>query len=168
MDCIVHGILQARILEWVAFPFSRGSSQPRDQTQVSHIAGGFFTSWATRETKNTRVGSLSLLQQIFPTQELNQGLLHCRCILYQLNCEGRQFYSYIYNFVVNWSWYILVLSLAFMSSIQSTCFVNPNIKVFSNKYSFVWKKKKRERERAVTIEIHYETLSSVQDQEMKW
>jgi len=38
----VHGILQARILEWVAFPFSRGSSQPRDQTQVSRIAGGFF------------------------------------------------------------------------------------------------------------------------------
>ena len=45
----VHGILQARILEWVAFPFSRGSSQSRGQTQVSHIAGGFFTSWATRE-----------------------------------------------------------------------------------------------------------------------
>ena len=42
----VHGILQARILEWVAFPFSRGSSQPRDRTQVSHIAGRFFTSWA--------------------------------------------------------------------------------------------------------------------------
>ena len=40
----VHGILQARILEWVAFPFSRGSSQPSDRTQVSHIAGGFFTS----------------------------------------------------------------------------------------------------------------------------
>ena len=40
----VHGILQAKILEWAAFPFSRGSSQPRDQTQVSHIAGGFFTS----------------------------------------------------------------------------------------------------------------------------
>ena len=48
MDCIVHGILQARILKWVAFPFSRGSSQPTDRTQVSHIAGGFFTSWATR------------------------------------------------------------------------------------------------------------------------
>ena len=43
MDYTVHGILQARILEWVAIPFSRGSSQPRDQTQVSHIAGGFFT-----------------------------------------------------------------------------------------------------------------------------
>ena len=39
MDYTVHGILQARILEWVAFPFSRGSSQPRDQTQVSGIAG---------------------------------------------------------------------------------------------------------------------------------
>ena len=40
----VHGILQARILEWVAFLFSKGSSQPKDQTQVSCIAGGFFTS----------------------------------------------------------------------------------------------------------------------------
>ena len=49
VDCTVLGILQARILEWIAFPFSRGSSQPRDRTQVSHIAGGFFTSWATRE-----------------------------------------------------------------------------------------------------------------------
>ena len=49
----LHGlyipILQAKILEWVAFPFSRGSSQPWDQTQVSRIAGGFFTSWVIRE-----------------------------------------------------------------------------------------------------------------------
>ena len=52
MDYTVHGILQASVLEWVAFPFSRGSSQPRDQTQDSHIAGGFFTSWATREAQN--------------------------------------------------------------------------------------------------------------------
>ena len=81
---IVHGILQARILEWVAFPFSRGSSQPRDRTLVSHIAGGFFTSWAMREAKNNGVGSLFLPQRLFPTQELNQGLLHCRWILYQL------------------------------------------------------------------------------------
>ena len=51
MDYIVHGILQARILEWLAFPFSKGSSQPRDGTQVSHIAGGIFTSWATREAQ---------------------------------------------------------------------------------------------------------------------
>ena len=46
MAFTIHGILQARILEWVAFPFSRESSQPRDWTQVSCIAGGFFTSWA--------------------------------------------------------------------------------------------------------------------------
>ena len=43
-----YTVLQARILKWVALPFSRGSSQPRERTQVSHIAGGFFTSWATR------------------------------------------------------------------------------------------------------------------------
>ena len=45
----VHGILQARILEWVAISFSRGSSQPRDRTQVSHIVGRHFNLWATRE-----------------------------------------------------------------------------------------------------------------------
>ena len=54
MDYTVHGILQARILEWVAFPITRGSFQPRDQTQVSHIAGGFFTTWATREAQNIK------------------------------------------------------------------------------------------------------------------
>ena len=51
MDYTVHWILQATILEWVSFPFSRGSSQPRDRTQVSRIAGGFFPSWATREAQ---------------------------------------------------------------------------------------------------------------------
>ena len=85
---LVHGILQARIPEWVAFPFSRGSSQPRNRTQASHIAGRFLTSRATREPKNTGVGSLSLLQWIFPTQESNQGLPYCRQILYRLNCQG--------------------------------------------------------------------------------
>ena len=47
MDYTVHGILQSRILKWVAFPFSRGSSQPRNRTHVSRIVGRFFTSWAT-------------------------------------------------------------------------------------------------------------------------
>ena len=53
-DPIDYGILQARILEWVVFPFSRGSSQPRNRTQVSHTAGRFFTSWATREALRYR------------------------------------------------------------------------------------------------------------------
>ena len=51
MDYTVYGILQARILEWVAIPFSSMSSQPRDWTQVSHIADVFCTSWATREAQ---------------------------------------------------------------------------------------------------------------------
>ena len=59
----VHGISQAGMLEWVAISYSRESSQPRDRTQVSHIA--------PESPKNTGVGSLSLLQQIFPTQESN-------------------------------------------------------------------------------------------------
>ena len=48
-DSSIHGILQARLLEWVAMPPSRGTSQPRDRTQVSHIRGRFFTVWPTRE-----------------------------------------------------------------------------------------------------------------------
>ena len=48
-DSSVHGILQARILEWVAMPFSRGASQPSDRTQASHIAGRFSTIRATKE-----------------------------------------------------------------------------------------------------------------------
>ena len=51
MDYTVHGVLQARILEWVVISFSGRSSQPRDGTRISHIAGGFFTSWATREAQ---------------------------------------------------------------------------------------------------------------------
>ena len=61
MDYTVHGILQVRILEWVAFPFSRGSSQPRGWTQVSCIAGRFFTNWVIREApwpKGTQIMSL--------------------------------------------------------------------------------------------------------------
>ena len=54
MDCSlpgssVHGIFKARVLEWVAISFSRGSSQPRDQTQVSWVIGRRFTIWVTRE-----------------------------------------------------------------------------------------------------------------------
>ena len=67
MDCSLpgssgHGILQARVLEWVAVPSSRGSSQPRDPPQVSGTAGGFFTLWATREAleMGSRVQTLAL------------------------------------------------------------------------------------------------------------
>ena len=76
MDYTIHGILQARILERVAFPFSRGSSQPRDRTQVSRIEGDSLPAETQGKPRNTGVGSLSLLQWILLIQELNQGLLH--------------------------------------------------------------------------------------------
>ena len=70
-----HGILQAGILEWVAvsFPLSRGSSQPRDQTQVSLIAGGFFTSGATREAQEYWSGFLIPSPVDLPNPGIEQG-----------------------------------------------------------------------------------------------
>ena len=76
MDYTVHGILQARILEWVAFPKSPA------------LQADSLPAEPKGKPKNTGVGSLSLLQWIFSTQELNWGLLHCRWILYQLSYEG--------------------------------------------------------------------------------
>ena len=114
----IHGILQARILEWVTISFSRGSSWPRDGTQVSLIGGRCFNLWATREAcwvaqlcltllwlhglqpsrllcpwdcpgKNTGVGCRFFLQEIFVTKGLNQCLLHCRRIVY--HCTSRDY-----------------------------------------------------------------------------
>ena len=75
----VHGILQARVLEWVATSFSRRSSWPRNQTQVSYTAGRFFTDWAMRETPLQKLwgkplykkfykmgGAFCLSQKVFP------------------------------------------------------------------------------------------------------
>ena len=66
-----------RILEWVAFPFSRGSSQPRDRTQISHIAGGFFTSWTIREASRL-MGAITVIRrrQWHPTPVLLPGKSH--------------------------------------------------------------------------------------------
>ena len=97
IDYIVHGILRARILEWVSFPFSRGSSQSRDQTQVSRITGRFFTSWATIQAKNTEPGSLSLFQWIFPTQEFNW--ISCIAGRFYINWAIREAHTHgIFNY----------------------------------------------------------------------
>ena len=74
MDYPAHEIFQARILEYIAFPFSRGSSQPRDQTQVSHIAGGFFTSWVNS-------WSLLKLMSIESVMPSNHLILCCPLLL---------------------------------------------------------------------------------------
>ena len=71
MDYTFHGILQAIILEWVDIPFSKGPSQPRDWTQVSCIAGEFFTSWATREAQD---GDIATLNATF-----HGGFIYFRC-----------------------------------------------------------------------------------------
>ena len=74
MDYRVHGIFQAKILELVAVPFSRVSSRPRDQTQVSCIAGRFFTSWATKEAWSYKAYSWLKLQLFFLKIEATE---HC-------------------------------------------------------------------------------------------
>ena len=78
----VRGILQARILEWVSIPFSRGSSRPRDWIWVSQITGRFFTIWATREAQsrlwvghfNFSEPPFSLLQMVCVSTWWGQGL----------------------------------------------------------------------------------------------
>ena len=72
----VHGILQARILEWVAMPYSRGSSQLRDRTRVFCIAGRFFTDLATREAQN----KINLYIQYGLPGEGNGNLLQHSCL----------------------------------------------------------------------------------------
>ena len=73
----VHGILQARILEWVAMPSSRGSFQPRIELRSPILQEDSVFSEPQGKPKSTGVGNLSLFQGIFPTQESNWGLLYC-------------------------------------------------------------------------------------------
>ena len=97
------GIVKARILEWVAIPSFKVSSQPRDWTRVSRIAGRFFTFWAIRGAQKTGVDSLSLLQEIFLVQDLNWGLLSCRWILYQMSYQGMSKFYY-FNAIQFYVW----------------------------------------------------------------
>ena len=83
--CTVHGILQARILP---FPSPGDLPNPGIEPRSPALEADSLPDEPQGKPKNSRVGSLSLLQQIFPTQESNQGLPHCRWILYQLRYEG--------------------------------------------------------------------------------
>ena len=78
MDHTVHGILQARILEWVAFPSPGDFPNPGIEPRSPVLQADSLPAEPQGKPKKTGVGSLSLLQRIFPTQESNQGLLHCR------------------------------------------------------------------------------------------
>ena len=90
---IVHGILQTRIVEWIAFPFSRDLPNPGIKPRSPTLQMDSLPAEPQGKPKNTGVGSLSLLQQIFLTQESNWGLLHCRRILSQ----------YI-SMLISWFW----------------------------------------------------------------
>ena len=92
----VHGILQARILEWVAMPSSGDLPHPGIKPRSPALQVDSLLSEAPGKLKNTGEGNLSLLQGIFPTQESNSGLLNCRWILYQLSNQGSCKYAYIY------------------------------------------------------------------------
>ena len=82
------GILQTRILEWAAMPSSGDLPNPGIEPRTPLLQMGVLPSELPRKLKNTAMGSLSLLQGLFPTQKSNQGLLHCRQILYQLSYQG--------------------------------------------------------------------------------
>ena len=85
MDYAVHGILPARILEWVDFPSPGDLPNSGIKARSPTLQADSLPAEPQGKPKDTGVGSLSLLQWIFPTQELNRGLLHCRQILYQLS-----------------------------------------------------------------------------------
>ena len=91
----VYSILQASILQWDAMPSSRGPSNPRIEPRSPALQADSLPSEPPGKPKNTGVGSLSLFQRIFPTKELNQGLLHCRWILYQLSYQKSLIRSHI-------------------------------------------------------------------------
>ena len=84
----VHGILQARILVWVAMPSSRGPSNPGIKPRSPALQVDSLPAEPQGKPENIGVGSLSFLQGIFLTQEQNWYLLHCRQILYQLSYGG--------------------------------------------------------------------------------
>ena len=78
----------SRILEWVAYPFSRGLPDPGIEPRSLTLQADSLPAVPQGKPKNTGLGSLSLLQQVFPTQGLNPDLPHCRQILYQLSHQG--------------------------------------------------------------------------------
>ena len=88
----VHGILQARIVEWVAMSSSRDLPNPGIKPRSPALQEDSLPSEPPGKPKNTGVGSLSILQGIFLTQEWNRALLHCRQILYQQSFWGSPIY----------------------------------------------------------------------------
>ena len=111
--CSVHGIFQARVLEWVVISFSRGSSWPRDRTQVSHIAGRQCIVWATREANFHCIFSILFQRSwiIFTIIILKCFLEGCLSPLHLIVCLGFFYCPFIWDrtlclfILVNFLWY---------------------------------------------------------------
>ena len=117
MDYTIHGILQVRILEWMAFPFCRGSSQPRDRTQVSRPMGGLFTIWVTGKKCHwkifkTRSDLVRCICWKFPLVAIWEMIWNACAYLFMLVCVCQDFifpiwipsisFSCFLNFFFNW------------------------------------------------------------------
>ena len=97
----VHGILQARIMEWVAIPFSRGSSQPKDRIRVSCIADGFFTIWATSEAPKGMGHSQSKMITIILTKTIITAITEITTNYHNnLHSLSLQMVKRIYHFLI--------------------------------------------------------------------
>jgi len=143
----VHGISQEGILEWIAIPFSRGSSWSRDGTWVSHIAGRFFTTWATREAPSRGKGSKILILLIdivwmdsfriqfrAPTvyREYVPNLRHHShrivCLFNKGEMVGTKIKGRIFFVCLNWSWSLKVgyflldgLGITYFNCLYTVC-----------------------------------------------
>ena len=123
MDYTVNGILQARILEWVAVSSSRGSSQPRDRTQVSCIVDGFFTSWTTREAQEYWVAYPFASGSSWPR---NQTGVSCIAGRFFTNWANREAVG-----LTGWAQFLCISAATFSPAPQLT-FLLPRILTFSS------------------------------------
>ena len=149
MDYRVCGILQARILEWVAVPFSRGSSQPRDRTQVSYIAGGHlrslpaepqgkpiemstspFSSSFLKNLHNIRVKSIWIFIQNSPNCQIRKDISLLVNVIYDVNVLSAywaievlylSYFGFFYLYSINFAYNVLSWSIYFFSN-ESHCY----------------------------------------------
>ena len=118
----VHGVLQARVLEWFAISFSRRSSQPRDRTQVSRIAGRCFTIWATREAQwairifwKLSPCQLNSLQISSPSHRLSFLWFLC----YAKACKLIRFHLFVYYLFIWLCWVFAAACRIFSCGMQT-------------------------------------------------
>ena len=132
VDYTVHGMLQARILEWVAVSFSWGSSQPRGQTHVSHTVGEFFTIWAIRHRRGGLSGN---------SKQLSIYLMS----LYLIQCSKKHL-SMVFSFLND---QITLLTLHIVRLLTQILFIKFLSIPYYNKEMKEWERKEKEiRERS--------------------